>query len=142
MVEKSASARNNKRNDCLVCRGQQCKGGGNTRCLQRDPHASHLAGILDTYGGLRFIVAHRNSFKHHVRHDELLIVVPNLVVHEPIAWNDIPIVVERITLTVNDWIERNHPNEFFAQEAIKMYRIRRLEGQFARSLDLGAIVET
>jgi hypothetical protein len=127
---------------CVVCRGViECKGGGNTRCRKRDPHASHLAGILDTYGGLRFVVAHKNTFAHHVRPDEVLIVVPDLLVHEPIAWNDIPSVIARIELTVDHWIREQKPNEPHAQEAAKMYRLRCLEHE-RRSLDLETIVET
>ena len=124
---------------CRACKGiQACRGGGNKLCAKRDPRPSRLAGILDTYGGLRFIVAHRKSLKEHKRHDELLIVVPRLIVHEPIAWNHIPVVVKRIELTVEKWIEENNPNEPWAQEAVRMYRLRCTENP-RRSLDLNAV---
>lgn len=127
--------------NCIVCAGWECHGGGNVRCLRRDPRPSRLAGILDTYGGLRFIVAHHKTMKHHVRHDETLIVVPALFVHEPIAWGDIPNIIARIELTVNKWIDEQRPNEPHAQEAVRMYRLRRLEN-FRRSVDLNEIVTT
>ncbi len=127
---------------CNACKGiVECYGGGNKLCRKRDPRPSHIAGILDTYGGLRFVVAHRKDFKHHIRRDEILIVVPDLLVHEPIAWNDIPSVIARIELVVNRWIEENNPNEPHIQEAVRMYRLRCLENP-RRSLDLSGIVET
>jgi hypothetical protein len=102
---------------------------------------SVLAGILDTYGGLRFVVAPENSLKHHVRCDEVLIVVPDLVVHEPVAWNDIPHIIAHIELEVDRWIERGIPNEPHAREAVIMYQLRRKECS-RRALDLNGIVET
>jgi hypothetical protein len=75
---------------CPACRGSHsCYGGGNggnKACAQRDPRPSHIAGILDSFGGVRVVVAHKRSFKHHQRHDEFIAVVPDKLVHEPIAW--------------------------------------------------------
>jgi hypothetical protein len=128
--------------NCSICKGGECCGGGNKRCVQRDPLPSILAGILDTYGGIRYVVTPRSQLKHHIRPDELCIVVPNLVVHEPIAWGDIPFVTGRIEYAVDQWIKRRGiPNEPHAREAVIMYKLRCLEAN-KRSLDLSAIVET
>lgn len=128
-----------KRLSCQACRGAKpCLGGGDLLCYKRNPLPSRLAGIVDTYGSIRFVVTHRKQLEHHKRHDELLIVVPRLVVHEPIAWNHIPVVIKRIELTVQKWIEENSPNEEWAQEAVRMYRLRCLENP-QRSLDLEAV---
>lgn len=127
---------------CQVCFGGECRGGGNRGCVQRDPRPSVLAGILDTYGGLRFIVAHRRSLRSHMRHDETCIVVPRLKVHEPIAWGEIPIVVARIEHTVREWIKvHSIPNQPHVRDAVVMYQLRCLE-QDQVSLDLGVIAET
>jgi hypothetical protein len=128
---------------CPLCRGGECRGGGNKQCAQRDPRPSHLAGILDTYGGLRFVVTHKRNLKHHVRPDETLIVVPDLLVHEPIAWGDIPYVIARIELAVDRWIERGTPNEPHQREAVTMYRLRQLEHIHSkRSFDPAVIAFT
>lgn len=125
-----------------VCRERgECAGGGRLQCYQRDPKPSVLAGIIDSYGGIRYVVTQSESLKHHVRCDELLIVVPDLIVHEPIAWNDIPIVIERVNLWVEEWL-RGRPNlDDVGYNAIKMYRIRQLHNP-NRTIDLHEIVET
>jgi hypothetical protein len=113
---------------CKVCRGKECHGGGNLKCAQRDPKPSVLTGILDTYGGLRFVVTQRENLKHHVRPDEFAIIVPDLTVHEPIAWGHIPYVVARIELVVDQLIAQGRiPNEPHALEAVTMYQLRKLE---------------
>jgi hypothetical protein len=128
---------------CPACSGLDCKGGGNRSCAKRDPKPSRLYGIIDTYGGIRFVVTHRNAIKHHIKHDELLIAVPNLKVHEPIAWNDIPIVIARIELTVANYLKTYIPNDPTLAQCAKMYRLRCLESRSAKgSLNLSAIVET
>jgi len=106
-----------------------------------DARPSILAAILDTYGGLRFIVTQADSLADHVRYDETAIVIPHLTVREPIAWRDIPFVIARIQLAVDEWLERGLPNEAHAREAAIMYALRRKE-LTQRSLDLSAIVET
>jgi hypothetical protein len=128
---------------CIACNGGAlpCKGGGNLRCWRRDPQPSRCAGIIDTYGSIRFIVTHRKGLKHHVRADEISIVVPGLIVHEPIAWSDIPGLIRRIELAVDDWLARGLPNEPHAREAAVMHKLRRQEHQ-QQSLDLSAICET
>jgi hypothetical protein len=105
-----------------------CKGGGNRWCANRNPYESIIAGILDTYGGLRVVVCHRNSLGCHARADELAIVVPKLTVHEPIAWGDIPIVIRRAEIEIDKWIaQRGIPNDPVQRECVIMYRLRCLE---------------
>ena len=87
------------------------------------------------------MVTHQAQIKQHVRHDEILIRVPKIVVHEPIAWGDYPSVIATVEFHVRKWCE-TRPNQPYAQEAIRMYRLRQLEGKFGRSLDLHSIVET
>jgi hypothetical protein len=126
----------------LVCRGGACAGGGVKACAQREQQPSHLAAVLDPYGGLRFIVTHKRELKHHVRPYETLIVVPGVLVHQPLAWGDIPGAIARIEHEVERWIERRgEPNDPDQREAIAMYRLRKLENP-RRSLDLTGIVET
>jgi hypothetical protein len=125
---------------CPVCRGGECRGGGVRACFQRDPKPSIIVGIVDTYGGVRFVVTHRNELKHHLRHDEVAII-PAVRVHEPIAWGDIPSMIGRIEHEVTKWLEGPMPNEPHKLEAWKMHKLRRLE-QPGRSLNLYDIVET
>lgn len=123
--------------NCCVCRGAvECKGGGNEMCLQRNPLPSVLAGIVDIYGGLRFVVTQGDRLKYHVRPGELLIIAPGPV-HEPIAWNDIPYVVAKIEY----YVREHRPNTERGQHSMRLYQLRCLE-QERRSLDLSVIVET
>lgn len=128
---------------CEVCANNgRCRGGGNLRCFRRNPRASRLAGIVDTYGGIRFVVTHNSLLKNHVGHNELLFVVPKLRVHEPIAWGDIPIVIARIEYETRKQIEEMPtPNEPWKLEAITMYKLRCLE-HTPRSHDLSEIAQT
>lgn len=126
--------------NCKICGGHDCRGGGDLRCARRDSRPSALFGILDTYGGLRFVVT-AGDIAHHRRCDETAIQVPELVVHEPIAWGDIPFVTARITRVVDEYLEGRMPNEPHVLEAAKMYALRKQE-HTRRTLDLSAIVET
>jgi len=129
---------------CCVCHGYECRGGGFPNCVQRDPVPSVLAGILDTYGGLRFVITHKDQLKYQVRPTETLIRVRKLRVHQPLAWGDIPGATARIEYEVDRWIKaRGIPNDPHQREAVVMYRLRQQEHpQSKRSLDLGAICET
>ena len=109
-------------------------------CVQRDPKPSRIAAILDTYGGVRTVVAYNSELPHHVRADELAIISP-VRVHEPISWNDVPGLVAHAKWVLEQWIENNRPNTPHAIEAVKMYRLRCLE-QNQRSFDLHVIAET
>ena len=48
---------------------------------------SSVAGILDGYGGWHTVVAPRKSLPHHVRPGQLLLVVPDYKVKEPVPCN-------------------------------------------------------
>ncbi len=128
---------------CVACLDMdgRCKGGGNLNCRKRDPRESILAGILDTYGGLRYIVTYRSSLKHHTRPDEVAVIVPGARVHEPIAWNDIPHVTAIIDRAVDEWLARGTPNEPHARECATMYKLRRSRRQ-RDSVHIDDIVET
>lgn len=132
--------------ECAACNGRTiaCKGGVNLNCADRNPLPSVIAAILDTYGGVRFVVTHRKSLPNHVAHDELAIIVPRLRVHEPIAWNDIPIVIARAELEVSKWIEQHRePNDPVHREIVTMYRLRCLEHPHSkRSRDIAALAFT
>lgn len=101
---------------------------------------SHIAGILDSFGGLRVVVSDRKNMKDHVRPDEFLILVPNMTVAEPVPWNLIPVVVRLAELATKKWADRNH-NDPSKQWASKLYRLRCLE-QNRRSINLDKIVQT
>jgi hypothetical protein len=113
---------------CKACKGKECYGGGNLKCQQRDCWPSVIAAIVDSYGGGRVVVTHRGRLKHHVRQGEFLFIVPDKIVHEPIAWNDIPMVCHCADTYVADWIALNgFGNEPDKREALHMWRLRRLE---------------
>lgn len=128
---------------CKACKGGSvpCKGGGNINCWRRNPCAAHIALILDTYGGSRVIVADLDSLNANMLDDELAHVVPDLLVHEPIAWNDIPIVIERARVEFEKWLETRPNLDEGHSRSVALYRLRALENP-QRSLDLAAIVET
>lgn len=110
---------------CPICWGRECCGGGNKQCVQRDPKPSHIAGILDSFGGVRVVVAHKQTFKHHLGRGEFLCVVPDKLVHEPIASGDIPFVVRLGEIAVETFVARNaQTNDADKQEAVRAYRSR------------------
>ena len=110
---------------CEACHGKQCCGGGNLLCAQRDPHPSVIAGILDSYGGFGVLVAHEDTLHHHVRQGDFLYVVPNKIVHEPIAWGDIPMVCHCADSYLAETIERNgFGNDPERREALHMWWLR------------------
>ena len=130
--------------ECPACHGTECYGGGNLRCVQRDPHASHIAGIVDSYGGVRVVVAYKHTFKHHVAVNEYLCIVPKTIVHEPIEWGDIPYVIALGELAVENWAKAherdNDPN---VRDTIRAYHARKTwyERELTKkSLHLPAIV--
>jgi hypothetical protein len=125
---------------CPACKGKECFGGGNLACIQRDPEPSILAGILYCYGNIRFIVTQEKNLVHHLRPDEVAVIVPNLTIHEPLRWSDIPLAIARVELEVDLWLEQRH-NDPVAAELATLYKLRKLE-QNRRSLNLSKIVET
>lgn len=128
---------------CVACNGGAvpCKGGGNLLCWRRDPEDANIALILDSYGGTRTIVGTPESIEDNTRHDELCHTVPNLIVHEPIAWGDIPIVIERARVEFEMWLDQRPNLDEETARSVTLYRLRRLE-QDQQSIDLYSIVET
>jgi len=132
---------------CKACLGGAipCKGGGNKLCWRRDRRSQYIAIILDTYGGARTIVGTKHSIRANTRHDELYRIVPKLIVHEPIAWGDIPIVIERARIELLKWLDTRPNLDELQHRIVQMYRMRCLEhdGRGPRgSLNLYEIVET
>jgi hypothetical protein len=128
---------------CTACFGGTvpCKGGGNKLCWRRDKRPAHLAIIVDSYGGARTIVGTRFSIKCNTRHDELCHVVPGLIVHEPIAWNDIPVVIARAKLEFERWLDRRPNLDKQQYTCVTFYRLRQLERENVRALNLAEVVE-
>jgi hypothetical protein len=126
--------------NCPACCGRECYGGGNKRCVQRDRKVSRIAGVLDSFGGIRVVVTHKRQFKHHVGTSEFLCIVPDKFVHEPIAWNDIPFVVALGHLAVEAFIKANaHTNDPNKQDAIRAWKSRQT-WRDQRALDISKIV--
>jgi hypothetical protein len=128
---------------CTACAGGAipCKGGGNLGCRKRDPHPARIALILDSYGGARTIVGTRRAIKENTRQDEIARIVPGLAVHEPIAWNDIPVVIARARLEFERWLDTLPNLTEDEDRSVRLYRLRKLENP-PRSCDLQAMVET
>lgn len=60
------------------------------------PSLSSVAGILSPDGGLRIVVADRDSMRHHLAPGEKLYVVPDYLVIEPVPWERVPQVIEAV----------------------------------------------
>lgn len=132
------------RKTCRACGDNTpCKGGGNLRCRKRDPRPHYIALILDSYGSTRTVVATTRSMRANVRHDEWAHVVPRLIVHTPIAWNDIPIVIARAKLEFDKWLDTrpNLPKDM--DLAVRLYRLRGLRHVGSKeTLDVYSMVWT
>jgi len=104
---------------------------------------SNIAGVMDSYGGLRVVVTERWRMKHHQRHDELLFIVPNFRIAEPVPWERIPEVVARVESYIAWFIASRNDPDFHNQEHIKLYKLRCLEHPHSkRATNLEHIVET
>ena len=57
---------------------------------------SAVAGIVDRVGGLRVVVTQRWRMRHHVGKGERLFIVPGYEVAEPVPWDDIPPLIDRV----------------------------------------------
>lgn len=126
---------------CSVCCEGICAGGHLIKCLKRDPTPSRLAGVINIWGGITFVVAHADKLSPHVREDELLLIVPGVRAHQPVGWDHIPWVINTITRYVRRWIEKNRPNNPVIANSIALYRLRCLE-QNQRSQNVWDMVET
>ena len=98
---------------------------------------------MDSYGGLRVVVTPRWRMKFHHRLDELLFVVPNFRIAEPVPWERIPEVVARVESYIAWFIATRNDPDFHNQEHVKLYKLRCLEHPNSkRALDLERIAET
>jgi hypothetical protein len=104
---------------------------------------SHVAGVIDTYGGLRVVVGTKRSIRANARCDDLMLIVPELRIREPVQWEKIPWLVGRVQHHVREWImARNDPNHP-RRENITMYQLRLLEhAHCKRALSLSEIAYT
>ena len=104
--------------------------------------ASTVAAVLDGYGGWHTVVAPRRSLKHHVRPGQLLLVVPDFKVREPVPWNDIPKVIRRAELHILWWIgSRNDPDDL-KHPAVALFLLRRQRTYHRETVNLFDMVET
>jgi hypothetical protein len=103
---------------------------------------SAIAAVLDGYGGWHTVVAPRASLKHHVRPGQLLLVVPDFTVQEPVPWGDIPRVIRRAELHALWWVgSRNDPDDL-KHPAVALFLLRRKRAYHRESVSLYDIVET
>ena len=100
-----------------------------------------IAFMLDTYGGARTVVGEPESLQANAAVDDLVHVVPNLTVQEPIAWGDIPYVIERARIEFEKWLATRPNLDEEKHRSVTLYRLRALELN-QRSLDLSSLVET
>jgi hypothetical protein len=63
---------------------------------------SAVAGILDGKGNFRVVVTQRWRMRYHISKGERLFVVPGLKVQEPVPWDEIPLLIHRVHLYVNE----------------------------------------
>ena len=129
---------------CPVCQDKEnaCVGGGNLKCIKRDPVPSKIAGILDSFGGVRVVVAHEDTFVHHIGSGEFLAVVKDKIAHEPINYVDWEPIVALGTMAIDEWVEKNkNTNDLQKQVAIRAYNSRKT-WHAQRSLDSEAIAFT
>lgn len=57
---------------------------------------SAVAGIIDRNGGMRVVVTPKWRMSYHVDRGERIFIVPDLEVEEPIPWDDVPALIERV----------------------------------------------
>jgi hypothetical protein len=85
------------------------------------PANSAVAGILDRYGGLRVVVTEPWRMRFHVRRGELLFVVPEFKIREPVPWDYIPILIRRVELYIEWWIQTRNDPDILRLRQIKNY---------------------
>lgn len=130
---------------CEACNGGAipCKGGGNPLCWRRSPEPQVLSAVLDSYGCVRTVVCTEESLWCHVGSGELAYTVPDLVLREPIAWNDIPLVIERARLELNKWLDTRPNLDAEMHDGAILYRLREKEQRIGKgSLDFNRIALT
>ena len=103
---------------------------------------SSVAAILDGYGGWHTVVAHRKTFKYHVRPGQILLVVPDFKIQEPVPWERIAEVTGRAEAWILEWIRSRNDPEVLKDPAISLFLLRRTRGFHRESVHLYDIVET
>jgi hypothetical protein len=103
---------------------------------------SIVAAVLDGYGGAPVIVTPRDQLHHHVRPGMIPVIVPDLLVREPIAWDHIPGLLNTVDRYVEWWIKTRNDPEVSNHPAVRLYTLRRMRGYQRDSVNLYDIVET
>jgi len=108
---------------------------------QRAPKSS-IAGIIDPWGGLRIVVAQPDTFKHHIAEGEMLFVVPNARVREPVPYHKLG-WLERVTRKhIGWWIRTRNDPDAIEKGPVKLYRLRELRTNHRGTVNLHDVVET
>ena len=110
--------------------------------MTKSGERSAVAGILDGYGGWRTVVAPLRGMHHHVNPGELLLIVPNYKVQEPIPWNDIPGLIRRVDLYILEWIRTRNDPDTLNHLAVALFLLRRTRTYNCCNINLCDIVET
>jgi hypothetical protein len=103
---------------------------------------SAVAAVLDGYGGWHTVVAPRASLKHHWRPGQIMLVVPELRVREPVPWNEIAMITSRAELHILEWIRTRNDPETLRDPAVVLFLLRRMRTYNKGSVNLHDIVET
>ena len=103
---------------------------------------SIVAAVLDGYGGAPVVVTERENLRHHVRPGMIPVIVPDLLVREPIPWWRIPSLLHTVDRYVEWWIATRNDPELTEHPALKLYTLRRKRGYQRHSVNIHDIVET
>ena len=109
---------------------------------KRSRRYSIVAAILDGYGGDPVVVTPREQLDHHVRPGMIPVIVPGLLVREPIAWDHIPSLLAKVDGYVEWWIKTRNDPELVNHPALVLYTLRRMRGYQRQTVNLLDIVET
>jgi hypothetical protein len=90
---------------------------------------STVAGILDQWGGIRFVVAEFELMFAHVNASELCFLVTEddgslWMVQEPVPWEAIPYLTSRTRKHIERWMESRNDPEDLNHPCISAYMIR------------------
>lgn len=104
---------------------------------------SSVAVILDDYGGERFVVARRKTLKHHVRHGELLFVVPDFLVQEPVPLGGVAYVTTRAKKALIAWLDTRPNLDEQQHRVVLLWRLhQQRHPERNNSVNLCDLVET
>jgi|SRR5262245_4495429 len=80
-----------------------------------------VAGILGPQGSFRVVVTERKRMRHHLAPGERLFIVPGFKIKEPVPWNYIPVLIRRVELYIEWWVQTRNDPSIFEQLTIKNY---------------------